>query len=85
MLKLIDYQPHDRQQALQTAVEAIAEYLATWGHKEERGRGKWAVAVPTGLLDDIQCGVEDRLMAKWDEASREQALDFKADELGIRY
>lgn len=81
----VDYKPHDRQRAIEDAVAALADYLATWGNQEEQGRTAWAVSMPQGLLEDVKHGVEKKLADMWDEAAKGRALDWKADELGMRY
>lgn len=83
--KPVDSHPYDRRQAICNAVDALANYLATWGSREEQGRTAWAVLVPKGILEDIEQGVEHRLQEMWEDAAKERALSWKADELNGRY
>ena len=83
--KPIDYQPYDRQRAVEDAVTALAEYLSVWGHREEQHHAHWTVSAPKGLLIDVELGIEDKIAEIWDEAAKERGLAWKADELGRRY
>lgn len=74
-----------RQNAITDAAEVIAEYLSAWGRHEEQGRTAWATSVPKGFLEDIEHAAEDRLSEIWGEAAKEQALNWKADALGMWY
>ena len=78
-------QATDRQNAVTDAAEAIAEYLFTWGKREEKGRTAWSISVPQNILDDVVNSSGDRLSEMWATAAKELSLDWKAEEQGKKY
>ncbi len=63
----------DEQNALRDASNAIADYLFTYGDSTAQ------------FMEFVGWAVDERLAELADEAAKEQALNWKADELGYKY
>ena len=60
---------YDQNRALGEAITAGIEFVVCYGGNL------------THFIEDVQIGIEDAM----DEAANERALDWKADELGMKY
>ena len=63
----------DEQHALKDSADAIAEYLFTYGDDQVQ------------FMVYVDWAVEQRLTEMYEEAAKERALDWKAEEMGMRY